>query len=558
MLTNFFGMEAISFQTSSQLGRDLTAVFQEVIDYRDNLDYSNIPNDFYKRRLFRIRKVMQFVNKTMTPKFIKVVEKDLGFKVKNFKVIGADDQTAMPFLFFAVNININAMGPDMVRAIMNMTGTNYSTTELTGKYADDVKELAECIDLESGNLKKTTIGKNVPIEVQDIYFDAITAFLLSDFIEEVYVKSFTAEEIAAMMMHECGHAMTVIEHAADMYVTSSRIRNDAVNIKKSGDLKAAKDFIKSLDTNVVTKIVSITNKSELASLSDTKGIKEYVLKMATIVGKLGSILEVAEKDKGKGSMALGLALLPVNIIMSIVRLVSIVFMDIMLLVMGIITLVELQRYSYVDAHGDGGKAADRRNNRNSLFLLERMADEFVARQGYGNHLASALVKWRDAFEYINNASPLFAYMHHDRSLSKISIYSAVVNLYLSICKSIWLGSYLEPTIYENGYNRLRRILQDAKGVFKEEHLPDNCVYEWIADCKDIEEEMQKAKKITDTEFGKAAVNILHNVVLILEPVNVWQLIKDGKLDRDCAILEDRIDDMRNNALFMMSHMFRTM
>ena len=41
-------------------------------------------------------------------------------------------------------------------------------------------------------------------------------------------------------MHECGHAMTVIEHAADMYVTSSRIRNDAVNIKGQVILKMLK------------------------------------------------------------------------------------------------------------------------------------------------------------------------------------------------------------------------------------------------------------------------------------------------------------------------------
>ena len=78
---------------------------------------------------------------------------------------------------FAVNIDINAMGPDMYRSIMNMTGTNYTNTELSGKYADDVKELAECIDLGSGRLKKTTIGKKIPITVQAIYFDAIFAFL---------------------------------------------------------------------------------------------------------------------------------------------------------------------------------------------------------------------------------------------------------------------------------------------------------------------------------------------------------------------------------------------
>lgn len=557
MYNNFFGMEAISFQTSSQLGKDLTAVFQEVIDFRDNLDYTNIPDDFYKRRLFRIKNVIQFCNKTMAPKFIKVLEKDLGFKVKNFNIYGSNDGSTTPCGFFAVNIDINAMGPDMYRSIMNMTGTNYSNTELSGKYADDVKELAECIDLDNSRLKKTTIGKKIPITIQAIYFDAIFAFCLGEYIDEQYATELTAEELAAIMMHECGHAMTVIEHAADMYVTSSRIRNDATNIKRSGDIKDAKALIKSLDTKVITKIVSIVNKADLANVGDAKNLKENVLKVATMVGKLNTLLEVAEKDKGKGSIIISTIMLPINIIMSLVNLLVIVITDIMLLAMQTITLIELMRYSYVDEHGDGGKAADRRNNKNSLFLLERWADEFVSRQGYGDHLSSGLVKFHKAINYIVNASPEFNLIHHDRSINKLSIYSAAVNIYLSICDSISLMNYLEPVIYENNYNRLKRILEDSKGIFKEEKLPDNCVYEWIAKCKETEAQMQKAKRFTDTEFGKAAINTLHNL-FILEPVNLWQLIKDGKLDRDCAILEDRLDDMRNNSLFMMSHIFRTM
>ena len=94
-----------------------------------------------------------------------------------------------------------------------------------------------------------------------------------------------------------------------------------------------------------------------------------------------------------------------------------------------------------------------------------------------------------------------------------------------------------------------------KGIFKEENLPTNCIYEWLAKCRDIEETMNKAKRVMDTDFGKAAINTLHNL-FILEPVNFYQLIKDGKLDRDCSILENRLDDMRNNALFMLSHQFR--
>jgi hypothetical protein len=342
-----------------------------------------------------------------------------------------------------------------------------------------------------------------------------------------------------------------------MYVTSSRIRNDAVNIKRSGDIKDAKALIKALDTKVVTKIVSIVNKSDFTNVSDTKNLKENVLKAATMVGKLNTLLDVAEKDKGSGSIIISAVMLPINVIMSLIHLLAIVIVDIALLAIQMITLIELMKYSYVDEHGDGGKAADRRNNKNSLFLLERWADEFVSRQGYGDHLASGLVKFHKAMNYIVNASPEFNLIHNDRSINKLSIYSAIVNMYLSICDSISLMNYLDPVIYENNYNRLKRILENSKGIFKEEKLPDNCVYEWIAKCKETEVQMQKAKRITDSEFGKAAINILHNL-FILEPVNLWQLIKDGKLDRDCTILEDRLDDMRNNALFMMSHVFRTM
>lgn len=551
----FGGMEAVSFQTNSQLGKDLTAVFQEVIDYRDNLDYDGIQDDFLKRRLYRIRKVVDFCNKTMGPKFIKVLEKDLGFKVKNFCLYGSNDGLTPPTGLFAVNADINAMGPDMCRAIMNMIGVNYENTKPNGRHADDVEELADCIDLHNTRLKKTTIGKNIPITIQVIYFDIMFAFCLNDFVGPEYAEELTAEEIAAIMMHECGHAMTIIEHSADLYVTCSRIRNDAVNIKKSGNIKDAKAFVKALDTKVLTKLVSIANASELNGIEDVKGIRESILKVATMTGKLSELLNVADKDRGEGSIAIAALTLPINIVFSIMHVLALVAIDIIILALQVITLVELEKYSYVDAHGDGGKASDRRNNKNNLFLLERWADEFVSRHGYGDYLASALNKFRKACHALAHASAEYTLMYHDPWLNAVSLYSTVVNLYISFCSTIDICTYLDPVNYENSYNRFRRILQNSKGIFKEENLPTNCVYEWLAKCRDIEENMNKAKRAMDTDFGKAAINTLHNL-FILEPVNLYQLIKDGKLDRDCSILENRLDDMRNNALFMLSHQFR--
>jgi hypothetical protein len=381
------------------------------------------------------------------------------------------------------------------------------------------------------------------------------AFCLNDFVGPEYAEELTAEEIAAIMMHECGHAMTVIEHSADLYVTCSRIRNDAVNIKKSGNIKDAKAFIKALDTKVLTKLVSVANANELNGIEDVKGVRESILKVATMTGKLSELLNVTDKDRGEGSIAIAALMLPINAVFSIMHVLVLIAVDIAILALQVITLVELEKYSYVDAHGDGGKASDRRNNKNNLFLLERWADEFVSRHGYGEYLASALNKFRKASGALAHASAEYALMYHDPWLNAVSLYSMAVNMYISFCRTIDVCTYLDPVNYENSYNRFRRILQNSKGIFKEENLPDNCVYEWLAKCRDIEETMNKAKSVMDTDFGKAAINTLHNL-FILEPVNFYQLIKDGKLDRDCSILENRLDDMRNNALFMLSHQFR--
>ena len=58
--TSLPGQAAIDFQISSSLGKSLTALFQTVIDYRDNLDYSSVPDTVHAHRTYRIDKVYAF------------------------------------------------------------------------------------------------------------------------------------------------------------------------------------------------------------------------------------------------------------------------------------------------------------------------------------------------------------------------------------------------------------------------------------------------------------------------------------------------------------------
>jgi hypothetical protein len=549
MFNSIFGMEAVSFQTSSQLGKDLTAVFQEVIDYRDNLDYTGIPDDFYVRRGVRIRNVVRFCNKTMGPKFVKVLEKDLGFKVKNFYLYGADDGSSIPLGIFAVNIDINAMGPDMYRALMNMTGTNFMDTKSNGKYADDVAELADCIDLHNTKLKKTTIGKNKPITVQTIYFDVMFAFCINEFVDPAYAEEFTAEELAAIMMHECGHAMTVIEHAADSYVTSGRLNNYCTTITNTNNPKDIAKMNKAVRTNLIPAM----KRAAKGDQELTKKVNDADKRLANIDTILGY---VSKESPGEGTLIGGLSTLAWNVLMVHIRIAYLSVQYIVVTLLNSIYGNELRRYviHFYDSTVRDVKSNDRRDNYNQDFLMERWADEFVSRHGYGEHQASALRKLLKNIKYC--ASSTGRLLMYYRPLNDITIYSCLMAAYISIMWWLYPTSWIDPIAYENGYDRIKRLLQNTKGIFKEEKLPDACVYEWVAKCNEIELQMKKVKELQHTDFGKGVVNVLHN--LIMDPANLFQLIKDGKLDRDCAILEDRLDDMRNNALFMMSHVFRTM
>lgn len=529
MFNNFFGMEAISFQTSSQLGKDLTDIFQEVIDFKHQVSKS------IADRTDRIVCVIDFVNKTMVPKFIKTVENNLGFKIKNV-IVNGDSYNGKQFPEgkFAILLNINSYGDTLANALANMTGATYNNAPNKYQYAEHIKELANCIDLYSGKLTKKTLSNGLPIYINDVYFDALHAFLLDEFIEpdNAHLLEFEAKEITAIMLHELGHIMTVIEHLSDLYVVNSRIRNDTVNIRQMHDIDGAKELLKEIDTTLIPHIVACANSAGTVD----KAVKNTTLKTIAMVNGLNKVLNFAAKDKTTTGVVS---------ITSITKLIG-------ELVLGLTGYVYVKNI-HAEYNSDGEKSSDRRNNSNNLFLLERWADEFVARHGYGNYAASAFNKMNKLDEYyrtINASRDVSAYKIATNTSIKVSIY-----IYIAKCFTIF--NYLEPVTYETEYNRLKRLLQDTKGIFKEKQLPTNCVYDWIKKCEDIHNEMQNCTKHKDdNEASPILANIIY--ALINKPVNLYKLIKDGKLDKDCAILEDRIDDMRNNTLFMMSHMFRTM
>ena len=559
-MNNMFGMEAINFQTHSQLGKDLTAVFQEVIDFRNDLIKKNDgPETYNANRKYRIIQISSFCRKTMAPKFIAAIEKNLGLKVRSLWLINAGEMTNLPQdimlsgpeFKYAVEINISELGNDYVNQQCRMTGTNFRDNIYSSDFEEDVKDLASCIDLKSGRMiRDRTKPNNVKIYVARMYFDILSAFCITDFADPDFVEVLTAEELAAIMMHECGHAMTIIEHAADAYVTSSRLCNYCTTISRTNNVKDLQKVTKT----VRTELVPVMKKAAKGDPELTKSVNDADKRLSNIDAILGYI---SKESPGKGTFIGGLTALVWNAVMVHIQIAMLSIRAVIITLVDAIYVHELQRYifRFYDSTVRDVKSNDRRDNYNQEFIMERWADEFVARQGYGQHLASGLRKLRRAMKYcVSSTRKQLVYY---RPLNDITIYSCLMAAYVSVLWWVYPSSWIDPISYENDYDRFRRILQNTKSIFKEEKLPDACVYEWIAKCDELEVQIKKVKELQHTDFGRGVVNVLHNLVLT-DPANIFQIIKDGKLDRDCAILEDRLDDMRNNALFMMSHRFRVM
>ena len=543
----FPGTEAIAFQAHSKLGKRLEEVFQDVLNYKANLDYSVVGTDEKSRREYRVKKVIDYCRDVMAEKFVKVLLDELGWYCK--KITLAGNLYSGCTGHFSINICISDMTDAAGRAIGRATNNqDYVNSTNPSAYAEKVfAELADCIDLNKSRLNKNKIGGRlkIPVYAPVINMDPCTAFLMEDFIPEEVAKPMTAAEVAAILMHEIGHAMTVIEHAADLFVTVERVKQCAVNIKSIKDTKSAKAILKSFDKKIIPQVVKAG--SDLPK--EHKKMFDSIIRMATRAVHLGTSLCSAAEESSTSSKiltAIGAVLFGISapVVAIILMIQTLAFVALFLTyIVPLFTIVVLIG-NEATGRGNGGlkpKTTDRAATTNDMFLLERWADEFVSRHGYGVELNSALAKIQPVFDYVTNAGNV--------KWSGPLLWVIELVMYIESTFDITRHIHIASG-YEHDFWRVRRVVQNTKQFFKEAHLPQTVVDSWLVKLDKMEDQLAESKSIYDTEAVRALGNILNNT---LNPIEWIRLFRDGKMDRDFAILQDRTDDILSNKLYALSH-----
>ena len=531
------GDEAVDFQVNSKLGKSLTSIFREVQEFKDTLDYSRVPNIDESRRTYRIDKVCEFVKNTTMKKFAKVVLDCCNLEIKNIICFGGDTYGLTGS--YAVNIDISDIGAGMYEIVSRQSGSSDYVSGKTKDYIDDIASMSESFDAFNSTLKNRVFGKaKEPIFVGKVYFDINMAFLADEYVSENVVKPMEPEEVAAIMMHEIGHAMSTIEHAGDMYFMHSRLKEIQVNLKnKELSEKEALEVINDIDKKLISKL--------RVSLNDTEGINSAIKKkLLTLVDTCSMAIRNLNRDddSASGTTLLG-NLLRAGLlgVWAIISIILNVYISIISLLCGITIWNELFNRTSKARNAVGEKLSDVGANHNRDFVIERWADEFVSRHGYGQWLASALNKFET-----------MVYHSYDGSIAlrENCVWQMMTSVAVAISKFVNIITWFDPAIYEDQYHRLYRVAQNTYAFFKSaDRIPKDIVLDWMDKIKAIEDEVNVAKRLRDTKAGTACVNIFKSLT---NPVKWYAYIHDGNIDQDLQLLEDNLDDMLNNKLFYLS------
>ena len=546
--------EAIDFQMSSNLGKALTDLFQSVIDYRENIDYG-LEDREESRTYIRISRVYGYFKDKIAKKFIDVVEKECGLIIRKLHLDADPLQYGIDFTY-ATTIVFDSVY-DAFEMIDAETATDHSRYSRNG--ANELEEVCNNLDLHKSKLTTPYFGKGKKRKIDcEMWFSVSSAFLMKDLV--VDTEYFTARELTAIMMHEIGHMMSIIEHSANTYHSWSRAQNWLKISKDASDLNyifssfdkykvmidgLLKEFSSyKFDPTIskyITNILGIA-KSICSSWSDhtCEEIEESSSFGSTIVHAVQSSIRTGELILRIGGLIVTMAFRAV---------IDIVADALFLWTAGLPAwFYHLFKYGYVDRNKLEHKSSDTLPNENNVFLLERWADEFVARHGYGADVASALNKLDDAFRKVEIGGNSYSYAFRNSGCASVLVAVATF-----MHDKLSFLAYFDPIGYENQYQRNLRLLQDMYGVFRDEHISPTYKDYWIHQIQRCKESVEASKKMLDTDLGKSIGNAL---TYLLSPAKIYHLFTDANLAKDVKVLEDRLNDFHNNPLFYIAATLR--
>lgn len=489
----------VAFQKGSALATGLTTIFAEVFQFKNNLPAGS---DIGKT-------VLEHVAKVTVPAMSEVITQMTGITVRQVELC---DRFSC---FFGASMYLGDNPADAIRVLNQITG-NYVVAggfvqlmtkhEMEPTTYNDLVKIMNSFDSKLSYYRNTQmIPSNLAVSMT-LIFDPYAAFLLPESLNNK-VTPFEPQEITAIVLHEIGHMVSVLEMAAEIYYM-----NDVIK-------RSVEYFGEHAPSSEVAKYITDTLLVHEDKLPDgfmdklSAGLKNRSLIFTSIVRGIMNLFSL-----------FGVLLFPVAIIARCFG--------------GIVDKVQ-----YSKLNMSSMKTSDLYGYANQVKQVENFADNFVVRHGLGSYLLSGFKKLEEILLHKPAAFKKGVSRSFEWELSKYPTYVAGLLFGNTASRFDEHGTYTQ---------RAQNILDETLKVFKNFNLPPDVLSYYLNDYNTCKLLLQRKPGIT--VFRDAMEKFYKFVEYVMAtPI---ALFGNARFDQEYEKLIQHVNSLKNNRLYYFSAVFQ--
>lgn len=496
-------MEVMDFKTGTPLGKELDAIFQKVIDYRDSFYEPN----FIKKSSM----VYDFFGKNGFQQMLDAIEKHTGYTI-----VEAEAPEDGGMYSFCTAYMVGTVGAkDIMSAIS--AGGEYTKKQIDKKTKfKDLVKIAESFDPNTGTIYPK--AREAMKDLVQVYlcFDFRLAFMMKDMLPpSEHARYLTAREITAIMLHEVGHTMTTIEHAADQYARLSMLDRTAMDFSKDANIELQMEVMKYASEKVATGEIKLPLESKKA--------------MDNCLKTYESLSEEEKRGMDPATLtALAYVIVP--------------------LVFIVLGRLSTRASSAVSVKGNQiDKYGDLPTTLNDFRKSEILSDQYATRNGYGKELVSSLDALQRACILLGYSEAAIVASGNASLLRKLGYY---IHTFLDLTTSIAWGD-IGRTTYPDDVERWELVARECIVALKNTKNDPKLVEYYAKQYAEIKKIIDNAPRLTKWRLKVDNFWRLFNYYATFPGLK--DMFVNGHITGELHRLFMQIDKLQANPLYYLSN-----
>ena len=513
----FRSTEAMEASLGSPLGRELEALWQSVIDYRD----TECKELGFKAKC---QMIQNFFAKNVARRFMDVVYKHTGLNIIEV-VFKPHFQTCFCTWIGIGKGSFNQKGTEQITGMLNGQWNHLVGDWVSGRpfTVRELMTMAKSYDPVKGVIKPE-MRKQIASWVKcAMGFDIALGFLALDYLpKNSGCEYLTARELTAIMLHEIGHNLTLVEHAADLYAKQSMMKALEEAFAKTATPDRALEFAK--EVSWYARSQGWTKEADSLQLAVERATKDF---------------QTTGQNRN-----------PVGERKFIFALIGSAFYLLINLITTASTAIFGNPTSDLNRKGQKKKLGDTIISERMWTWQERKADEYAFAHGYGADQVRSLEKIGKIYARLGRSEEEVQKMNAvEKAGSDLSL---LVRLQLSAFANIIISDY-GYRMYPPGSERYKEIMRHTIRELKNNGASAEYVNKYMRDLEEmiyLIDNMSASDKYLEEQMLKYKA---FYKICSIRSFLTW--IVDGRVDTELAEILDKLQVLNNNLVTYYGHKF---